>query len=37
MNLKHILAPLLSVTVGLTSARNATGIDAPQAAVRVKF
>ncbi|KAJ7277756.1 hypothetical protein C8J57DRAFT_1579287 [Mycena rebaudengoi] len=34
MNLSHILALLLSVTVGLTSARNTTGIDAPQAAGR---
>ncbi|KAF7328358.1 hypothetical protein MVEN_02551300 [Mycena venus] len=34
MNLKHILALLLFVTVGLTSARNTTGIDASQAAGR---
>ncbi|KAJ7721202.1 hypothetical protein B0H16DRAFT_1738377 [Mycena metata] len=32
MNLKHTLALLLSITVGLTSARNVTGIDTPEAA-----
>ncbi|KAF7350034.1 hypothetical protein MVEN_01305100 [Mycena venus] len=34
MNLKRVLASLLSVTVSLTSARNTTDIDAPQAAGR---